>query len=230
VEYYDQLILTRIGHRLGRTIRNDDSTASSTGAKFARISEEIDLNKPMCSKFRMKRKIWKVEYESLHLVCFHCRKYGHRKESCSDLQEGNNLDAMDESSPPLVPVADPTPVIRPEIVEQFGSWMLCKGTEKEGGNPCLRISSSRFGILEKISLDKMLMDWNIMLIFLCLSRILLLLLISLTISGMETPQLKANLSVLGRSMKVLLFLMLDLKGILLLMDLVMPSLDQNHVE
>jgi hypothetical protein len=128
-------------------VLNDDSAASSTGAKCARISEEIDLNKPLCSKFRMKRIIWKVEYESLHLVCFHCRKYGHRKESCSDLQEGNNLDAMDESSPPLVPVADPTPVIRPEIVEHFGSWMLCKGTEKEGGNPCFRISSSRFGIL-----------------------------------------------------------------------------------
>lgn len=120
MEYYDQLILTRTGHRLGRTIRNDDSAASSTGAKFARISEEIDLNKPLCSEFRMKRIIWK---------------------------EGNNLDAMDESSPPLVPVADPTPVIRPEIVEHFGSWMLCKGTEKEGGNPCFRISSSRFGIL-----------------------------------------------------------------------------------
>lgn len=147
VEYYDQLILTRIGHRLGRAIRNDDSAASSTGANFARISEEIDLNKPLCSKFRMKRIIWKVEYESLHLVCFHCREYGHRKESCSDLQEGNNLDAMDESSPPLVPEADPTPVIRPEIAEHFGSWMLCKGTEKEGGNPCFRISSSRFGIL-----------------------------------------------------------------------------------
>ncbi|KAJ6896006.1 hypothetical protein NC651_022285 [Populus alba x Populus x berolinensis] len=133
VEYYDQPLLTRIGHKRGRTIRNDESAASSTGAKFARISEEIDLNKPLCSKFRMKRKIWKAE------------KYGHRKESCSDIQEGNNLDSMDENSPPSVSVADPTPVIRPEIVEPFGSWMLCKGTENEGGNPCLRISSSRNG-------------------------------------------------------------------------------------
>ncbi|KAJ6984894.1 hypothetical protein NC653_023018 [Populus alba x Populus x berolinensis] len=133
MEYYDQPILTRIGHKLGRTIRNDDSAASSTGAKFARISEEIDLNKPLYSKFRMKRKIWKAE------------KYGHRKESCSDIQEGNNLDSMDENSPLSVPVADPTPVIRPEIGEPFGSWMLCKGTENEGGNPCLRISSSRNG-------------------------------------------------------------------------------------
>ncbi|KAG6761127.1 hypothetical protein POTOM_034323 [Populus tomentosa] len=115
VEYYDQPILARIGHKLGRTIRNDDSAASSTGAKFARISEEIDLNKPLCSKFRMKRKIWKAEDENLHLVCFHCRKHGHRKESCSDMQEGNNLDSMDENSPPSVPVADPTPVIRPKL-------------------------------------------------------------------------------------------------------------------
>ncbi|KAJ6984895.1 hypothetical protein NC653_023013 [Populus alba x Populus x berolinensis] len=76
---------------------------------------------------------------------FIVRKYGHRKESCSDIQEGNNLDSMDENSPLSVPVADPTPVIRPEIGEPFGSWMLCKGTENEGGNPCLRISSSRNG-------------------------------------------------------------------------------------
>ncbi|KAF9675631.1 hypothetical protein SADUNF_Sadunf09G0052300 [Salix dunnii] len=65
------------------------TTIMSTGAKFAWISVELDLNKPSGSKFRMKQKIWKVEY-------------GHRRESFSDFQEGNNLDAMDENS-------DPTP-------------------------------------------------------------------------------------------------------------------------
>jgi hypothetical protein len=105
-----------------------------------------------------------------------------------------------------------------------------KERKRRGEIRALESLAHGLGFWEKISLDKMLMDWNIMLIFLCLSRILLLLLISLTNSGMETLQLKANLSVLGRSMKVLLFLMLDLKGIFLLMDLVMPSLDQNHVE
>ncbi|XVE64425.1 hypothetical protein DITRI_Ditri07aG0099700 [Diplodiscus trichospermus] len=60
MEYYDETFLLRI---------------------------EVDLEKPLLSKFRLCRRVRRIKYEALHLVCFHCGKYGHRKEECPAMKE-----------------------------------------------------------------------------------------------------------------------------------------------
>lgn len=60
----------------------DEATEGATRAKYGRISIEIDLSKPLVFKFRMRRRFWKAEYESIHMVCFNCKTYGHRDEDC----------------------------------------------------------------------------------------------------------------------------------------------------
>ncbi|KAJ8769183.1 hypothetical protein K2173_000958 [Erythroxylum novogranatense] len=131
VEYYDSLILTRIGNKIGKTMRVDGSTEASSRAKYARISVEVDMRKPLLSKFRMMRKIWRVEYEGLHLVCFGSGTYGHHKEDCPDtppvlVEQGP--DAVPPIPPPVVPMTAPPPPVdlnsSPEVVESFGSWIL----------------------------------------------------------------------------------------------------------
>lgn len=51
-------------------------------AKFARLCIEVGLSKVLISKFEFNNRIYNVEYEGLHLVCFGYGRYGHKKETC----------------------------------------------------------------------------------------------------------------------------------------------------
>lgn len=65
-----------------KMLKIDRATFMAIRGKFARICIEIDLTQPPISKFRLKRRVNRVEYEGLHLVCFWCSTYGHHSEIC----------------------------------------------------------------------------------------------------------------------------------------------------
>ncbi|KAJ4836147.1 hypothetical protein Tsubulata_038857 [Turnera subulata] len=79
-EYYDKEILMRIARRVGKPIKVDEVTLKLSRVKFARVCIEVDLSKPLVSKFRLRRRIWRVVYEGLSTVCFSCGRYGHTSE------------------------------------------------------------------------------------------------------------------------------------------------------
>ncbi|XP_061354867.1 uncharacterized protein LOC133299428, partial [Gastrolobium bilobum] len=92
IEFYTSHHLWNIGSIFGRTLKIDRNSIrkrdSGEGditerAKFARICVEVDLRKGFLSKFRIADRIFHVGYEGLHLVCFACGKYGHRRDQCS---------------------------------------------------------------------------------------------------------------------------------------------------
>lgn len=56
----------------------DDTTLATTQGKFARVCIELDLKKPLQSRYRTRGREWKLQYEGLQDICFICRKYGHR--------------------------------------------------------------------------------------------------------------------------------------------------------
>lgn len=98
MELYEKHILWRIGNTLGRTVKIDSNTLrekeGSRGefykterVKIARICVEVDLRKVLVSKFELKCRQYNVEYEGLHMVCFDCGIYGHRKDECPMLVE-----------------------------------------------------------------------------------------------------------------------------------------------
>lgn len=121
IEYYDKTLLKRIGNRLGRTVKVDVATEEASRAKYARFSVEIDLARPLISKFRMRRRIWRVEYEGIHLVCFNCGRYGHKEEDCSR-SENEATDSEEETKNQAI--RNPARMNRPEVTEDFGPWML----------------------------------------------------------------------------------------------------------
>ncbi|KAJ1404642.1 Zinc finger, CCHC-type [Sesbania bispinosa] len=92
IEFYDWRVLRRIGNVLGRTVKIDANTLKEKSgaqgeffterAKFARVCIEVDLNKVLISKFSLEGRVYHVEYEGLNLVCFKCRRYGHKSEAC----------------------------------------------------------------------------------------------------------------------------------------------------
>ena len=40
------------------------------------------MQKLLASKFMLKRRVDRLEYEGIHFVCFGCGMYDHRRESC----------------------------------------------------------------------------------------------------------------------------------------------------
>ena len=44
------------------------------------ICVEIKLKKRCILEFKLLNKVYHVEYEGLHFICFKCGKYGHKKE------------------------------------------------------------------------------------------------------------------------------------------------------
>ncbi|KAJ1376547.1 Zinc finger, CCHC-type [Sesbania bispinosa] len=106
--------------------------------EFARICVEVDLRNVLISKFNLNGRIYKVEYEGLHLICFHCGRYGHRKEGCPLAQpvggeevchENPGDPQMEKETMPekekqvAVPAKNPGAKEDPEI---FGSWMIAQ--------------------------------------------------------------------------------------------------------
>lgn len=81
-EYYDGRLFRWIGNRLGHMVKVDIAIKEASRAKYARLSIEVGLSKPLIAKFQARRRIWRLEYEGIHVVCFHCGKYGHKEESC----------------------------------------------------------------------------------------------------------------------------------------------------
>ncbi|XP_019178357.1 PREDICTED: uncharacterized protein LOC109173571 [Ipomoea nil] len=103
VEYYDLIFLKKLGNRIRRTVRDDQATSLVSRGKFTRICIEIDMRKPLISKFTYKEKVRQVAYEGIHLVCFSCGLYGHAKDACPlrrkpTAEQGDGL-AVAEATP-----------------------------------------------------------------------------------------------------------------------------------
>nr|GMD42483.1 uncharacterized protein LOC109147335 [Ipomoea batatas] len=43
---------------------------------------EVDLSKPLLSKFTLEDEVLPIEYEGIHMVCFNCGIYGHKQGQC----------------------------------------------------------------------------------------------------------------------------------------------------
>ncbi|CAN1136729.1 hypothetical protein LINPERHAP2_LOCUS9631 [Linum perenne] len=87
LEYFDAAILTIIGNRIGKTARLDLTTLGGSRGNFSRICVEVDLSKPLLSKYRLRRRVRRVEYEGLHTICFTCGCFGHVQEHCQNKTE-----------------------------------------------------------------------------------------------------------------------------------------------
>lgn len=99
---------------------------------------EVDITKPLLSKFKLRRRIRRIEYEGIHLICFNCGVYGHRDDQCringedgeglalenqsEEADTGNDGAARKETSNSHD--SGDLLQIRPEISESYGSWML----------------------------------------------------------------------------------------------------------
>ncbi|KAM7468548.1 hypothetical protein LguiB_016110 [Lonicera macranthoides] len=85
VELYSQDVLFSIASCIGKPHKVDDSTFWATRGKFARISVEVDFNKPLVSRVMVDDSLLNVEYENISAICFSCGRIGHKAEGCPSL-------------------------------------------------------------------------------------------------------------------------------------------------
>ncbi|CAN1194405.1 hypothetical protein LINPERHAP2_LOCUS42561 [Linum perenne] len=71
-----------IKNRIGKMVCIDHTTLEGSRGNFARICVEVDLAKPLLSKYRLRQRVRRIEYEGLHIICFNCGCYGHKDEGC----------------------------------------------------------------------------------------------------------------------------------------------------
>lgn len=76
VEYFDIGFLSKIGSKIGKVLRVDKTAAQAERGQFTRLSMEIDLTKPLLSKFWLKGRVWRVQYEGIRMICYKCESYG----------------------------------------------------------------------------------------------------------------------------------------------------------
>lgn len=69
VEYFDRTFLQRIGEKIGRVVRIDKNTESMDRGQYIRFCIEVDLSKPLLSKFRSNGRVWRIQYEGLRQIC-----------------------------------------------------------------------------------------------------------------------------------------------------------------
>lgn len=57
IEYFEDDFLAKIGNQIGRPVRIDTTTSLVSIGKFARICVEVDLSKPLLSKFTLEDEV-----------------------------------------------------------------------------------------------------------------------------------------------------------------------------
>ncbi|CAN1124932.1 hypothetical protein LINPERHAP1_LOCUS19150, partial [Linum perenne] len=128
LENFDVGILTLVGNKIGKTVRVDGTTLFGARGNYVRVCVEIDPHKPLVSKYRLH---CRVEYEGLHKISFECGRYGQGKSSCSTLR------VQEQEEPTNNVFYNPMfgdNLERPEIVDDFGPWMLAKKNTRRKRN------------------------------------------------------------------------------------------------
>ncbi|CAI0450925.1 unnamed protein product [Linum tenue] len=113
-EFINKHAVERIAEKIGRPVRVDRATESGDRGKYARVSIEVDLTKPLLSKFKIEGITYYVEYEGLHRICTECGKYGHMKVTCP------NLFRESAQGPPAAETESEAPM------GDYGEWMMVK--------------------------------------------------------------------------------------------------------
>lgn len=139
IQCYNRAFISRLGNRIGKTIKvdlltpseNPTATARVERGRYARICVELDLQRKLVSKVIAANMVYQVEYEGLGLICFGCGRYGHRKENCS-WSPVNPTQVNPNQPPSPAAVTTPSPARKPTPPpgEAFGSWMIAGRNNK----------------------------------------------------------------------------------------------------
>jgi len=123
VEYFNkQFLLHKIGQKIGRVLKVDNTTENVVRGQYTRMCVEVDLTKPLLSKFRLNGRVWGIQYEGLKMICFICGRQGHKEDTCAMACNEKSDDILHQNE-----VQQETVAKTDEIKERnYGNWMLVR--------------------------------------------------------------------------------------------------------
>ncbi|RYR59307.1 hypothetical protein Ahy_A05g025179 [Arachis hypogaea] len=77
IELYNYCILWRIEFAIETMLKINKNTFIHSHSRFAKIYVEVDLSKQLVFRILIFGHVLNIKYESLHLIYFSCKKYGH---------------------------------------------------------------------------------------------------------------------------------------------------------
>ena len=80
--YYDERFLLAMASATGRLVKVDINTLKVERGKFVRVCVEVDLIVSVVGKIWVNGHWYKVQYESLHLICTNCGCHDHLGRNC----------------------------------------------------------------------------------------------------------------------------------------------------
>ncbi|KAK4268164.1 hypothetical protein QN277_024853 [Acacia crassicarpa] len=145
---YNKHCISRLGDRIGRTLRVDINTLQECQnaspkiqrGKFVQICVELNLQTKLVPKVIAAGSIFNVEYEGLNLICFDCGRFGHRKERCPHRCSTSECHEIPQHSPQQPPQRLSVNTSMTGLEETFGPWMLVSRRNR-GGRPVHRSNS-----------------------------------------------------------------------------------------
>ncbi|XP_026396222.1 uncharacterized protein LOC113290847 [Papaver somniferum] len=91
IEYWKEDIILKMGNKVGRDIRVDETTLKRESGFYASVLVEVDITKPNPSKINIESKYGKFEQSiqipKLPKFCIHCSVIGHHVAECRNKTE-----------------------------------------------------------------------------------------------------------------------------------------------
>lgn len=91
--------------------------------QYIRLCVEVDITKPLLSKFQLNGRVLGIQYEGLRQICFKCGTLGHKDDKCPVFGPKPTLDRVISGEP----LDQSRPLATPKVPtegEQYGAWML----------------------------------------------------------------------------------------------------------
>ncbi|CAL1413661.1 unnamed protein product [Linum trigynum] len=119
IHFYHREVLFTMGNLLDRTVKLDYHTEKLERGKFARITVELDMTKPLKSRIHLDGFWQQVVYENIPEICFECGRIGHSETSCPKLHHPaaahrSTVSDLQLALPESAPVEPPA---------GYGPWM-----------------------------------------------------------------------------------------------------------
>lgn len=127
-EFYDIEILQKLGNNVGKLLKIDACTSTTTRGRYTRICVEVSLDKPLKSHIYIGTHKQIILYEGLNLLCVNCCCLGHNKKQCTHLIQFPVADKASTNTSFNNPQVNPTTSLSPTNVEQ--EWKIVTFPQK----------------------------------------------------------------------------------------------------
>lgn len=90
IEVYDLSIFQKVGNKIGRLLKVDTCTSSTSRGRYARICIEVPLEKPLQSHVFIGTHRQQILYVKLNMLCITCGRVGHTSKHCPHISLTTN--------------------------------------------------------------------------------------------------------------------------------------------